>query len=130
MTEEGGRRRYSRVRWGDRAVVAGRGEEAAGQVLDISLNGVLVAADAGLEAGDHCTVRIPLGGASEPGIEAEGCVVRRTGEDLAIRFETMELDSLVHLRQVVTLNSEDPGRAEREAVHLGMPEGTPPAADD
>ena len=116
-------RRYSRVKWGDRATVATGGSEETGRVLDISLNGVLVEADLAPAVGASCEVRIPLGEAPESLIVAEGHVVRRDAQGLAIHFDAMELDSAAHLRQLVTYNSDDPAQIDREAVHLRLREG-------
>jgi hypothetical protein len=123
MDEGHEQRRYSRVKWGDQATVTGDHGEATGPVLDISLNGVLVAAGAGLVDGAPCEVRIPLGADPEQTIVADGHVVRRDDEAVAIHFDAMELDSAAHLRRLVTYNSSDPDRIDREAVHLRLQEG-------
>jgi hypothetical protein len=115
-------RRYSRVKWGERARVTVGDAEASGPVMDISLNGVLVQADLAVTTGTACEVVIPLGEAPEHAIEAEGHVVRRDSQGLAIHFDAMELDSVAHLRQLVTYNSDDPDRIDREAVHLRLRE--------
>jgi hypothetical protein len=129
MGSEQDKRRYSRVKWGDRATLRAGGEEATGSVLDISLNGVLVDVDLALPPGAPCDVRIPLGEAPDQAIEAEGQVARKDRSGLAIRFEAMELDSATHLRSLVTYNSDDPARMEREAHHLRLPEAGGPAVD-
>lgn len=120
MDEGHEQRRYSRVKWGDRATVSGDHGETAGPVLDISLNGVLVATEAGLADGAPCEVRIPLGEDPDQTIIADGHVVRRDDQAVAIHFDAMELDSAAHLRQLVTYNSTDPDRIDREAVHLRL----------
>lgn len=120
MDEGHDHRRYSRVKWGDRATVSADQNSAEGRVLDISLNGVLVAADLPLDPGEACEVHIPLGDDPEQTIVAEGRVVRRDESGLAIHFEAMELDSAAHLRNLVTYNSDDPDRIEREAIHLRL----------
>lgn len=131
MTGTGNNRRYSRVNWHSQAVVTAGGSDALGPVLDISLNGVLVGTDPGQGPGAPCDVRIQLGDDPEQSIAASGEVVRRDAQGVAVRFETMDLDSAAHLRRLVTLNSEDPGRAEREAAHLRLPpHGPPPEGSD
>lgn len=126
MDDTGRNRRYSRVSWHSQAVVTAGGSEARGPVLDISLNGVLVGADPGQEPGEPCDVRIQLGDDPEQSITASGEVVRRDEQGVAVQFETMDLDSAAHLRRLVTLNSEDPGRAEREVFHLRLSPNEPP----
>ncbi|MFB6261525.1 MAG: PilZ domain-containing protein [Thiohalorhabdaceae bacterium] len=120
MDEGHDHRRYSRVKWGDWASISTQQGSTEGRVLDISLNGVLVAAELPLDPGEACEVRIPLGDDPEQTIVAEGRVVRRDESGLAIHFEAMELDSAAHLRNLVTYNSDDPGRIEREAIHLRL----------
>lgn len=121
MDEGSEHRSHSRVEWGDRATLTTDQGAASGAVLDISLNGILLAVDQPLAPGDTCEVRIPLGDEAEQVITAEGRVVRRDDSGLAIHFEAMELDSATHLRRLVTYNSDDPDRIEREAVHLRLP---------
>ncbi len=123
-------RHYSRVKWRSRAIVTARSTEIRGPVLNISLNGVLVETERDLEPHAPCNVRIPLGGDPEQAILASGHVVRREEKGLAIRFEAMDVDSAAHLRQLTTLNSEDPVRADHEAVHLRLSEGVDPSAPD
>ena len=125
----GARRRYSRVPWSAQATIAAGGREASGAVLDISLNGVLLGTDPSLGLGAPCEIRIPLGEAPGQVITASGRVARRGEGVLAVRLETMDLDSAAHLRRLVTLNSADPAQADREAAHLRLPQDQPPPTD-
>ena len=80
MDEGHEHRRYSRVKWGDQATLTGDHGEATGSVLDISLNGVLVAAGSGaVRLGD-----VKPAGSSRMGAAAW---VRGRGVDRGERFE-------------------------------------------
>lgn len=125
MDDTGKNRRYSRVSGHSQAIVTAGGSATRGAVLDISLNGVLVEADPGQEPGTPCDVHIQLGDDPEQSIVARGEVARRNEQGVAVRFEAMDLDSATHLRRLITLNSDDPGQTEREAVHLRLPPDEP-----
>lgn len=124
MSQPPDQRQFSRVHWGSRATLHFPEGEREGPVRDISMNGVLVDAGASYPAGTPCRITIPLGTPPEAWIEAEGRVARSTDDGIALRFETMELDSAAHLRSLVTYNSPAPEEAEREVEHLRLwPEG-------
>ena len=124
-----GRRRYTRVEWGEEAWIElpGQEESTYGLIHDISLNGILVDATLDAEAGDTCRVHVPLGEDPEDMIDAEGQIARRDEDSVAINFQAMDLDSAAHLRNLVTYNSSDWEEIEREAEHLRLGEADPGA---
>ena len=64
------------------------------EVLDVSMNGTFLKTNLKLEAGTHCTVSILLGHFQhELPIEAEAVVIRATAMGLALRFESVKIDS-------------------------------------
>ncbi|HKJ72229.1 MAG TPA: PilZ domain-containing protein [Gammaproteobacteria bacterium] len=125
MADPPEKRRYSRVTWDHPARLSLGQAELSGPVLDISLNGVLIGVAPAANAEDPCQVRIPLAGEHGPEINAHGHLARVGADQVAVRFETMDLDSAANLRRVVTLNSPDPAQAEREAVHLRLGDDAP-----
>ena len=117
------RRRSTRVPWAGHAILESlQGSECTGQIVDISLNGLWVrCVPGGVEEGDPVTVHVPLGDTAEvEAMEASGHVVRKADNGVGVNFDTMDLDSVTELRQVVTYNSPDPLEAEREASHLRL----------
>ncbi|MEF8793959.1 PilZ domain-containing protein [Thiohalorhabdus sp.] len=120
MEEEHDRRQHSRVKWQHEATIATDQGTTSGSILDISLNGVLVAVGPSFDPVNTCEVRIPL--SDDPGqvITTEARVVRRDAAGLAIHFEAMDLASAAHLRRLVSYNSDHPDRIEREATHLRL----------
>jgi hypothetical protein len=91
--------------------------------INISMNGIgFSTGQAVPAAGSACTVRIMLT-ASEPSvaIEARGTVVRTLPGGLAVEFTELDIDSYLHLRQLILVNADDPERAEREFnAHPGI----------
>lgn len=117
------RRRSTRVPWAGYAVLeTQQGCDCNGPIVDISLNGLWVrCVPEGVAEGDPITVHVPLGDTAEvEAMEASGHVVRKADSGVGVNFDTMDLDSVTELRQVVAYNSPDPLEAEREASHLRL----------
>jgi hypothetical protein len=120
MSDQSAQRHYSRIPWDSEAILHFSDGVWRGKVRDISLNGMLVEVPPGTAPSGYCWVTIPLGAASEPAIEAEAWVARVLAQGVALRFETMDLDSATHLRTLLTQNSPDPEAMEREVQHLRL----------
>jgi len=77
-------------------------------LLDISLKGVLVDSPGGYapELGDHCRLTIHLD-RSEVVISFDGEVVHINDGLIGIKIKLIDIESMIHLRRLVTLNSEN-----------------------
>jgi len=92
------------------------GNTYKGQVVDISIHGLLAKVDKGEPALGPVSLSIELA-EGEPSfrIEADGEIVRRDPDGyLGIYFMTTDLDSLSHLRRLLELNFGDPDQAKSE----------------
>ena len=97
-----------RVITDDRIVVSHR-------LRDISLGGAYIEVDQPLEEGASCILSIDLiGPRSLLRIEIEGEVVRVEDDGMAVTFTRIDLDSLVHLRHLIKVHSQDPDTIDYE----------------
>jgi len=85
---------------------------------NISMTGIFVFAEHKLEPGTECDVTLRLLGAtSDLRLSANGRVVRVTDDGLALEFTSLDLDSYVHLRNLIIYNAEDPDGILEEVSH-------------
>ncbi len=88
---------------------------------DISLKGALLEMPVGwhADAGERCTLHLRLGGERNEEIEMWGRVVHLEEDGkLGLVCESIDLDSITHLRRLVELNSGDPNLLERDLSAL------------
>ncbi len=112
------RRRYQRVNFVRDAVI----ETAAGnvlcQVLDISLQGLLVeVGESQVPAEDVVDLELSLMG-GEPDIRLQARVVHREDGHVGLAWEAIDLESLSRLRRLLELNLGDPELIRREIGQL------------
>jgi hypothetical protein len=94
-------------------------EEATyAKLIDISLKGALLEASPAWKGkiNDSCQLRLDLA----PGttISMWGTVVHIDENQIGLRCDSIDLDSITHLRRLVELNSGDPAELEREISSL------------
>lgn len=86
-----------------------------GHAMDISMNGVLFATERSLPVGSKVKVSLVLDSNEQHHrIDTEGSVTRVTDQGVAIEFDTIEHDSVEHLRNLVRYNSPDAERTDEE----------------
>lgn len=81
-------------------------------IINISLSGMLIKADAELPIGKACMTHISLNTKPPVYIKIDGHVVRQTPEGFAISFNDMDPESLEHLKHLVMYNAPDPSSVE------------------
>lgn len=80
----------------------------AGDSRDISLRGVFLNTDDILEMNTDCGIEIRLPGAQEDiVISLKGHIVRKEEAGYAIYFDSVDLDSYTHLKNIIKYNSPD-----------------------
>lgn len=100
-----------KVCWEDTVITSTR-------VRDISLGGIFVLTEGPLPIGLQCIVAIELRGpATLLKIQVEGEVVRAEEDGAGLIFTKMDADSLVHLRHLMKILSEDPETIDQEYFH-------------
>ena len=79
-----------------------------GDSRDISLRGIFLNTDDILEMNADCDIEIRLAGAQEESmISLKGHIVRKEDTGYAIYFDSVDLDSYTHLKNIIKYNSPD-----------------------
>ena len=87
---------------------------------DISLKGALLEVPPGWpgKVGDPCQIKLRLGGGEDMKIAMSGRITHVAGRKIGMSCESIDLDSITHLRRLVELNAGDPALLERELSAL------------
>lgn len=91
-------------------------------LLNIALKGVLIEVpdtSANLEKGAKVKISIKLR-ATEITICAEGTIVHLEGDQVGIRFDSIDIESMIHLRKVLEYNSDSVEKIESELFFLSQ----------
>lgn len=116
-------REFTRVSTKFNVIVTADGKSfQSARTRDLSIKGVSILTEILIPVGSDCRVAIQLG-SPDSGIQvrAQGTVVRRTTDGLAIQFKEIDVDSYNHLRNMVLLNSKDEEKMEEEIHdHVGL----------
>ncbi len=106
------KRKLSRVLFHIRALIKKGTFEYIGKVENVSLKGLLISMNEGMDdlhAGDQVEVTIGLTGeTSDLKVQVEAEVVRwEENGFVALKFNRIDLDSFVHLKNILAYNSGD-----------------------
>jgi hypothetical protein len=110
------KRKFTRVRF-DTVVQVSTPTKSitTSRVCDIGLGGLFVFTEEKLPIGDECVVNIELiGPASLLRVRVEGEIVRVQDQGAAVQFTRIDTDSLIHLKHLLSVHSEDPELIKRE----------------
>ncbi len=103
------RRKYRRVPFEVSASVQTDLISINGMVDNLSMKGMFLATGETLAGGSLLDISIILPGSSSMlSIRLKGRVVRQTEAGIGVEFLEMDLDSFIHLRNIVAQNSDDP----------------------
>jgi len=84
---------------------------------DISMKGMFVSTDEKIPVGTPCDIEIVLSGTtSRLALNIEGVVARLDKGGLGITFNSMDVDSYLHLKNIVMYNAQDPDAVEEEML--------------
>ncbi len=112
------RRRFSRVRFDTAATLAQEGSAYHAHLLDISLNGVLVETPDNYEFRADKPVDLSIILSDEAEIQMQVALVHSSSDYLGFRCESIDVDSIAHLRRLIELNLDDPAASERVLSEL------------
>ncbi len=114
------RRKYSRLRFSADATLEVEGRTQPTHLFDLSVKGAMVEmpGDGEVTPGQRGKLRIHLQD-SDITMEMEVEVTRATEDRLGLRYASIDVDSLTHLRRLLELNLGDPALVERELSELG-----------
>lgn len=92
-------------------------------IRDLSLKGVYLLGLFDCRLGDRCAVTLFLSGtSSELKLSMQGEVVRMEKDGAGVRFDELDLDTFLHLKNIVYYNAEDPDKLEEPLTEM-PPEG-------
>lgn len=93
------------------------------RLIDISLKGALVSVNANIVIAekDKCIFEFHLN-ESEIILNVPSLLVYLKDDNLGLKFENIELESMVHLRRLVELNIGDPDIIQQELFFLVSPQ--------
>lgn len=106
--EEKGRRKHDRVAFVTNILLSSKNFEidVTGNSRDLSLKGMFVHTEEILEANTPCVIIIILsGGVKDIKLSINARVARVEAHGMGIVFDTMDLDSYTHLKNIVQYNS-------------------------
>lgn len=79
-----------------------------GNSKDLSLKGIFVGAEEKFVSGTKCLVNVYLtGGIDKIELQMKGTVVRISDHGMGINFDSMDVDTYSHLKNIVYYNSSD-----------------------
>lgn len=102
------KRHFTRIPFKSEAMVQYKDKTFQGEVENLSLKGMFFKAGSEIPLNVPVEIKIFLSGtSSELAINVSGKVVRQDQEGLAVRFEKLDMDSFIHLKNVVAHNTGD-----------------------
>ncbi|MBN2402214.1 MAG: PilZ domain-containing protein [Spirochaetes bacterium] len=109
------KRSNTRVTFGVGAVIKYKRQTIKCKVINLSLNGVLVKAMKEIPKDAKVRVGISMeGSTSKLKINIEGIVARSSAAETAIIFNSIDLDSFIHLKNIVAYNEGNEEKIMRE----------------
>ena len=80
-----------------------------GNSRDLSLTGIFINTEAHIQEGKRCRVGVSLSGMTQPfDLKMEGTIVRSSPSGMAIVFDSMDLDTYTHLKNIIRYNTDLP----------------------
>lgn len=107
------RRQFSRIAFDAGVTIQQEDSIFPAQLIDISLNGVLITTPAQYELRTDipCTLTVRL--AEDVSICMQVSLVHSSSEMLGFHCSSMDMDSMTHLRKLVEMNLDDPAASDR-----------------
>jgi hypothetical protein len=113
ISDKDDRRKYSRVIFATKIEIhmidaSDQNVQFEAHSKDLSQKGVFAKTDKRPSLDTMCRVNIYLsGGIDDLKLEIQGRIVRHTDAGFGVEFESMDLDTFTHLKNLVLYNSED-----------------------
>jgi len=117
------RRKFSRISFSGKCSltdeISGKTKNWPSELLDISLNGALVCRPQSWHTTDDMTIQLNLClEGSDIVLEIGGEICHQEDDVLGIKFLTLSLDSISHLKRLIQLNLADEELMHREISQL------------
>ncbi len=113
------RRNFSRVKFDSKVFINCGKLSIEAQLADISLKGALVNPNDRIEIdeGDKCIFEFHLND-SDVVLKIDSLLVYDENNHLGLKFDNIDLESMIHLRRLVELNVGDPDQIQKELFFL------------
>jgi len=117
-------RRFQRILFDRRISLEVADTSLQCELADISMRGALVRNCTGPspDAGAKCQLIIDLDESSKTQIVMKGSIAHKEDNTIGVRCESIDLDSMAHLRRLVEINLADPALLEREFQSILRPD--------
>lgn len=111
-------RKFSRVRFKVAATVKVAGRQFQGAVENLSMTGMFLVTNEKLAEGDVVDIVIVLTGTEpEIGVNFTGIVSRITEDGVGFTFDKVDLESYMHLKNIISYNIDDAEKVMEEIGH-------------
>jgi len=111
-------RKFSRVRFNVEATIRVAGRQFHGAVKNLSMTGMFLVTNEQLEEGERVDITIGLTGSlPEISVSFNGVVTRKGEDGVGFTFEKIDLDSYMHLKNIIAYNIDD---AEKVMDEIGQ----------
>jgi hypothetical protein len=111
-------RKFSRVRFNVGATISIADRQFQGAVENLSMTGMFLVTNEQLAEGDSADISIVLTGTlPEIAVTFTGIVTRITPDGIGFTFEKMDLDSYMHLKNIISYNIDDAEKVMDEIGH-------------
>ena len=117
MVEE--RRQFSRVEFESKVQVDFSDNKHEAELIDISLKGALIKSNSAMnhQQGESCTFELSLQ-PSDMVLKVDALLVYKKDEQMGLKFGNIDLESMIHLRRLVELNTGDAELVQKELFFL------------
>lgn len=111
-------RKFSRVHFNVGATVKIAGRQFRGAVENLSMTGMFLVTDEQLSEGTSADITIILTGTEpEIAVDFNGVATRIAENGVGFTFEKMDLDSYMHLKNIIAYNIDDSEKVMEEIGH-------------
>ena len=111
-------RKFSRVQFNVGATVKIADRQFQGAVENLSMTGMFLVTNEQLSGGEIANITIVLTGTlPEIAVSFTGVVSRLTEDGVGFTFEKMDLDSYMHLKNIIEYNIDDAEKVMEEIGH-------------
>lgn len=111
-------RKFSRVRFKVGATIRIADRQFNGAVENLSMTGMFLVTNEPLNEGEKVDITIVLTGTlPEIAVNFNGIVTRICDDGVGLTFEKMDLDSYVHLKNIIAYNIDDAEKVMEEIGH-------------
>lgn len=118
MTDPEDRRRYTRIEFDGNALVKQDLARYPVHLIDVSLKGALVETPPEYSLNVDKPVSLDINLAGDITITMKARLVHSSSKVLGFHCESIDMDSMTHLRRLIELNMEDPQASERVLEEL------------